>query len=140
MTRSTTEVLRDAFAHFERLQAYAAGGLADQLVIDAICMRLSAGIETLVRLDPEVLAQLFGDTWPEMWGMRNRIAHGYLLVDTTIVSQTIQDDIPQIVAAISAELDGAAADRRVPSLGVRVNWVRAASSVRQLRQTQGCAQ
>lgn len=111
MTRSTTEVLRDALAHFERLQAYAAGDLADQLVIDAICMRLSAGIETLARLDPVVLAELFGDIWPEMWGMRNRISHGYLLVDATIVSQTIQDDIPQIVAAISAELDGAAADR-----------------------------
>lgn len=111
MTRSTTEVLRDALAHFERLQAYAAGDLADQLVIDAICMRLSAGIETLARLDPEVLAELFDDTWPEMWGMRNRIARGYLLVDTDMVSQTIQDDIPQIVAAISAELDGAAEDR-----------------------------
>lgn len=58
MTRSTTEVLRDALAHFERLQAYADGDLADQLVIDAICMRLSAGIETLARLDPEVLAEL----------------------------------------------------------------------------------
>ena len=30
MTRSTTEVLRDALDHFERLQAYADGDLSDR--------------------------------------------------------------------------------------------------------------
>lgn len=39
-----------------------------------------------------------------MWGMRNRIAHGYLLVDADIVRRTLEHDIPPIMAAIDAEL------------------------------------
>ena len=36
--------------------------------------------------------------------MRNRIAHGYLLVDTDIVRRTVEHDIPPILTSIEAEL------------------------------------
>jgi hypothetical protein len=39
VTRSQGELLRDALAHFEQIQAYAKGDLKEQVVIDAICMR-----------------------------------------------------------------------------------------------------
>lgn len=39
-----------------------------------------------------------------MWAMRNRIAHGYLLVDSDIVRQTIEIDLPDIVRVITREL------------------------------------
>jgi uncharacterized protein with HEPN domain len=81
--------------------------LDDQLVIDAICMRLSAGVEALARLDTATRDRLFGDAWPLMWGMRNRIAHGYLLVDTDIVRRTLEHDIPPILTGIEAELTDA---------------------------------
>lgn len=105
MTRSTEEVLREALAHLTPLRGYAQGDLQDQLVLDAICMRLSASIEASARLGPHDLDRLFGDEWSEMWGMRNRIAHGYLLVNTAIVRQTVDDDVPRIAAAITADLD-----------------------------------
>ena len=38
--------------------------------------------------------------------MRNRIAHGYLLVDTDIVRRTLEHDLPPIIAGIEAELAG----------------------------------
>jgi uncharacterized protein with HEPN domain len=41
-----------------------------------------------------------------MWGMRNRIAHGYLLVDADIVRRTVEHDIPPILTSIEAELTG----------------------------------
>lgn len=104
MSRSTPEVLREALAHFELMQEYAAHDLSSQLVIDAVCMRLSAGLESLNRLDPEALDELFGANWPLMWGMRNRIAHGYLLVDAGIVRRTLEHDIPPIVARITDRL------------------------------------
>ena len=50
---------------------------------------------------------MFGDAWPLMWGMRNRIAHGYLLVDTDIVRRTLEHDIPPILTGIEAELTDA---------------------------------
>lgn len=104
MTRSGGELLGDALAHFERIEGYAEGDLNEQVVIDAICMRLSAGIEVLGRLAPDSLEGLFGDSWTDMWGMRNRIAHGYLSVNTDIVRQTVEEDLPPIIAAIRAEL------------------------------------
>jgi uncharacterized protein with HEPN domain len=89
------------------MRHHAEGDLADQLVIDAVCMRLSAGVEALARLDPPTPDRLLSDEWPLMWGMRNRIAHGYLLVGTDIVRRTLQHDIPAIMARIEPELPDA---------------------------------
>ena len=104
MSRQPDEILRDALAHFEIVLAYAEHDLDDQIVIDAICMRLSAGVEALGTLEPNVRDRLFGPDWPLMWGMRNRIAHGYLLVDTAIVRQTLAQDIPKIIDRIRDRL------------------------------------
>lgn len=80
MSRSTEELLRDALTHFDPAIGYAHAGALDQLAIDAVCLRLASGIEVLARLEPSVRESLFGQDWTLMWGMRNRIAHGYLLV------------------------------------------------------------
>jgi len=68
MTRTPADVLREAQTHFTLMTRHARGDLADQLVIDAICMRLSAGVEALARLDTATRDRLFGDAWPLMWG------------------------------------------------------------------------
>lgn len=107
MTRTPEESLREARTHFVLLFHHAQGDLADQLVIDAVCMRLSAGVEALARLDSPTRDRLFGDAWPLMWGMHNRIAHGYLLVDTDIVRRTVEHDIRPILVRIEAELTNA---------------------------------
>lgn len=104
MSRSADELLREALVHLELANSYADNSDLDQLTIDAICMRLSAGIEVLARLDVPVRSALFGDSWSFMWGMRNRIAHGYLLVNADIVRQTIKVDLPDIVRVIRGEL------------------------------------
>jgi len=104
VSRSTQELLREALVHLELANAHASNRDLDQLVIDAICMRLSARIEVLARLDSHLRTSLFGDNWQFMWGMRNRIAHGYLLVDSDIVRQTIAVDLPDIIQVIRREL------------------------------------
>ncbi len=63
-------------------------------------MRLSAGLEVLSRLDSSTREELFGENWSLMWGMRNRIAHGYLLVEPAIIRRTLDTDIPDIVRHI----------------------------------------
>lgn len=98
--RPTRQVLADALAHFEVVVDYGTGDVEDQKTIDAICMRLSAGIEVLAGLDDATRGRLFGDSWPQMWGMRNRIAHGYLLVSPAIVRTTLQRDVPGIIGDI----------------------------------------
>ena len=44
MTRTPEESLREARSHFALMRRHAQSDLDDQLVIDAICMRLSAGV------------------------------------------------------------------------------------------------
>lgn len=104
MSRSDDQVLQEALTHFQLMLDHAQGDVTDQLVIDAVCMRLSAGLEVLNRLDPHVRDGLFGDTWPLMWGMRNRIAHGYLLVEPGIIRRTLDADIPAIMKQIHQAL------------------------------------
>ena len=104
MSRSTQELLGEALVHLELANQYASNEDLDQLVIDAICMRLSAGIEVLARLDSQVRSKLFGDNWQFMWGMRNRIAHGYLLVDADIVRRTIEIDLRDILRVVRREV------------------------------------
>ncbi len=108
MTRTREESLREARTHVALMRQQAVGDLADQLVIDAVCMRLSTGVQALAQLDPPTRDRLFGDAWPLMWGMRNCIAPGYLLVDTDIVRRTLQHDIPPIRASIESEPTDAA--------------------------------
>ena len=110
MSRGTSETLGDALAHFEIMQSHAEEDLDDQLVIDAVCMRLSAGIEALAALNPAIRQTLFGDAWSLMSGMRNRIAHGYLLVDPTIIRATLTHDVPSIMHRIRRALNTAAID------------------------------
>ena len=91
----------------------------------------SAGVEALARLDTATRDRLFGDAWPLMWGMRNRIAHGYLLVDTDIVRRTLEHDIPPILTRIDAELTDAGQPSQHQGLGccVRRRRVDAGSGV-----------
>lgn len=79
--RLPKQLLQEALAHFEVVAEYGTGDLSDQKTIDAICMRLSAGIEALSGLDVVDREARFGSVWNQMWGMRNRIAHAYLLVE-----------------------------------------------------------
>lgn len=104
MSRNRQEILRDALEHFIVLEEHAQRDLSDQLVLDAICMRLSAGIEALATLESADRAELFGDEWKLMWGMRNRIAHGYLLVDAAMVRATVEQDVPRILRNMRKEL------------------------------------
>nr|WP_314890137.1 HepT-like ribonuclease domain-containing protein [Actinomyces oris] len=76
------------------------GIFSDQIVIDAVAMRLSAGVEALGALDPDTRTRLLGDQWPRMRGMRNRIAHGYGFIDDTIVRQTVLVNLPPVVEAL----------------------------------------
>lgn len=63
MTRSTQELLHEALVHLDLAAAYADNEILDQLIIDAICMRLSAGIEVLGRINPPARAPSVTGSW-----------------------------------------------------------------------------
>lgn len=103
--RTPIEILSEALTHFEIARSHASRDLEEQITIDAVCMRLSAGVESLSKLDEATRAATFGSSWSAMWGMRNRIAHGYLLIDAGIVRSTAERDIPGIIAQIRRAIE-----------------------------------
>jgi uncharacterized protein with HEPN domain len=103
--RQSQQVLQEVMAHFEVVAGHGSGDLSDQKTIDAICMRLCGGIEAVSGLSDADRETLLGDVWNQMWGMRNRIAHGYLLVEPAIVRGTVDRDLPVTVEAVSAAID-----------------------------------
>ncbi len=56
-------------------------------------------------LSPSRRNQIFGDQWPAMWGMRNRIAHTHSRVEEDVVIVTVREDLPEIRARIRSYLD-----------------------------------
>ena len=55
-------------AHFEVVADHGSGDLSDQKPIDAIYMRLTAGIGALSGLSDVDREAKFGDVWHQMWG------------------------------------------------------------------------
>ncbi len=63
MSRSDRQVLHETLAHFELMLNHAQGDVMEQLVDDAVCMRPSAVLEVLNRLD----STLDPDRRPDQW-------------------------------------------------------------------------
>jgi uncharacterized protein with HEPN domain len=85
------------------------GSLDQQLVIDAVCMRLGAALEEASHITPEARELAFGGRWPAMWATRNRIAHGYLEIDSGTIAATVGHDLDDFEAALRSLAGGAPA-------------------------------
>ena len=55
-------------------------------------------------LSDECKSKIKSIPWQQLYGMRNRIVHGYSGVDLNIIWNTIQDDLPNLNNEISANL------------------------------------
>ena len=114
MKRTVDDLLAEALVHFNAATGYAdTQETSRQLVVDAIAMRLFAGLEALTRLPDDVTDRLFPGTWPDMRGLRHRIAHGYA-VSLTRVRETVTGELPSVITTIRYELDHSTA---APSTG-----------------------
>jgi len=73
--------------------------------LDAICMNLIALGETVKGLDKLTGGQLLPNYpevyWKGVMGMRDKISHHYFEIDSDVVFKTIQEDIPQMINAIT---------------------------------------
>ncbi|MEJ7794350.1 MAG: hypothetical protein WKF50_02280 [Nocardioides sp.] len=65
MSRTVRELLAEALAHFDAAAEYAQVTDRDpRMILDAMSMRLFAGLETLTRLPDGVADHLFSGEWP----------------------------------------------------------------------------
>ena len=114
MSRTIDELLTEALVHFDAATEYAqVTDRNPQLILDAMSMRLFAGLETLTRLPDDVADRLFPGVWPDMRALRHRIAHGYGAISLTRVRETVTGDLPAVIATIRLELESAHSPQRI---------------------------
>lgn len=104
MTRNPQHHLATAKYHFSIAVEHGQRELTDQVTIDAISLRIMAGVDALNELTPEAREALVGDAWRDMRAMRNRIAHAYDTVDSKRLEQTLREDIPILIERLDALL------------------------------------
>ncbi|MCC5953144.1 MAG: DUF86 domain-containing protein [Acidimicrobiia bacterium] len=100
MSRRDDERLANVIASAEAIASHLErGGLDDDLVFDAVRVRLIEIGEAVKDIDPEVLADEPETPWRDVAGMRDHLAHRYFDTAHSIVQATIDHDLPPLLAA-----------------------------------------
>ena len=60
--------------------------------------------EAASRIDRADQSRFPGIPWPQVTGMRHRLAHGYDTVDLQVLWDTVMDDFPTLIAALEGYL------------------------------------
>ena len=78
---------------------------SDSMRVEACVFNLmQIGDLAKTALSDEVKTQITSVPWKQLFGMRNRIVHGYSGVDMRIVWDTIHDDLPLLKAELEKHL------------------------------------
>ncbi|MCP4644557.1 MAG: DUF86 domain-containing protein [bacterium] len=56
--------------------------------------------EAAYRVEPSVRRQHPSIPWPQIVGMRNRLVHGYDVIDYDLLWDTVTNDLPPLIAAL----------------------------------------
>jgi uncharacterized protein with HEPN domain len=100
-----TTNIRHMLEAAEKLQRFSAGRTRADLETDEL---LALGLVRLLEIIGEAATRVTDDTrrnnaavpWAQMIGMRNRLIHGYDVIDLDILWRTITDDVPALVCAL----------------------------------------
>ena len=102
MTRREVDLLNDIIGaslaiegHLER------GGLDDPLVLDAVKMQLIVIGEAVKGLPEDLTSREPGIAWRDAAGMKDWLTHHYFDVDTETLQSTVENELPEIVTAVS---------------------------------------
>lgn len=96
----------DAIARIERYIALTPNEDAferNQLIQDAVVKNLAVlgeAAQNIRREAPEFAAHHANVPWELIYGMRNRVIHGYFDINTEVVWQTVKGDLPDLRKAL----------------------------------------
>lgn len=111
MTRRDRQRLDDILAATDAIHRHLErGDLGDGLVFDAVRARLIEIGEAVKALPAELLASERSLPWPQIAGMRDRLAHRYFDTSHAIVRATVSEDLPELEAAVRRLADLVAGD------------------------------
>ena len=101
MTRRDTVLLRDIAEAITAIRRHLRhGGLSDELVFDAVRMRLIEIGEAAKALSDEATGLAPSVPWRLIAGMRDRLTHRYFESDLDVIGSTVENDLPLLLEAI----------------------------------------
>ncbi len=74
----------------------------DQLNFNAVLNLLAHVGETSGKLSDDFLREVSGIDWEKIKGLRNRIVHDYLGLDTLKVFQIVHNEVPELLSVLYA--------------------------------------
>jgi len=77
---------------------------SDRMLVLALVKDLEIVGEAAHQVSEETRAQLPGLPWADIIGMRHRLVHAYFEIDPEILWQTVEQDLPPLVAALEEAL------------------------------------
>ena len=97
--------LVDIFNSAQAIQSYVAGQtreefMKDSKTQDAVLRRFLVAGEAAARLTVETCNQLPSIPFGKIAGMRNRLIHGYDIVDFDVLWTVLQRDLPALIAEL----------------------------------------
>ena len=111
METKDQQVLEKIYSHISSVLKYCKGCVsledfqADSMRVEACVFNLmQIGELTKESLSDEFKLKLTTIPWKQLYGMRNRIVHGYSGVNMQIVWDTISNDLPDLAKEIKAYL------------------------------------
>lgn len=78
----------------------------DRMLTLALMKEIEIIGEAAYRMAEESRAEATGIHWPAIINMRHRLVHEYQAIDLTVLWKTVQEDLPSLVAALKAVLEG----------------------------------
>ena len=104
MSPKDTEAIRKMVSHIRSILSYCEG-IRSLAEFEANPMRTDAAVFNLMQLgelakgtlSDEAKGQIKAIPWQQIYGMRNRIVHGYAGVSMQIIWDTIHDDLPELL-------------------------------------------
>lgn len=114
MDEKNAAVLRKIVRHINSIMAYCADCPTRQ-AFESDPMRVEATVFNLMQIG-ELAKESLGDDvkkeistvpWQQIYGLRNRIVHGYSGINMQIVWDTIREDLPVLREEITAYLEQA---------------------------------
>lgn len=112
MNSKDRRVLEKILGHIESVMAYCRDCISleefqsDSMLVEATVFNLmQIGELAKTSLGDEAKTQITTIPWAQIYGMRNRIVHGYSGINLSIVWDTVSIDIPKLHDELKAILD-----------------------------------
>lgn len=106
--RDNLQRCRDILVAIQKIESRTAGvpqSQADELLLVWVIHHLQIIGEAASKISPEFRSEHTGIPWHKIIGTRHILVHGYFQIDTSLVWNTVTNDLPSLKTQVETLLD-----------------------------------